>query len=82
MDRNSPNYYVERTEDSVPHTKQLIAYIRELSSSKGVTNGTTPKPSQASPHELPQMAPPMFTLYSPPDLLSRRQINYLENLAI
>ncbi|KAF9645292.1 guanine deaminase [Thelephora ganbajun] len=34
MDRESPSYYVERTDESVPHTEELIKYIRLLTPSK------------------------------------------------
>ena len=47
MDRESPSYYVERTEESVPHTEELIKYIRSLSPSKGVLRGTVLKSSES-----------------------------------
>jgi len=47
MDRESPDYYVERTEESVPDTVELIGYIRSLSPSKGAFHGAVPKPSKS-----------------------------------
>jgi guanine deaminase len=65
MDRECPSYYVERTEESVPHTEELIEYIRSLSPSRGVSHGTVPKPSEphtgssvdGSPYVYPVLTP-------------------------
>jgi len=57
MDRNSPDYYVERTEDSIPHTKEVIAYIRGLSPSK-----------DGSPYVYPILTP-RFALSTTEELL-------------
>ena len=46
MDRNSPDYYVEKTEDSVPDTELLIADIRNLSPSKGASHGAISEHSE------------------------------------
>lgn len=47
MDRESPDYYVERTDESVPDTEKLIEYIRSLSLSKGMFYRLVPKSSRS-----------------------------------
>ena len=47
MDRMCPSYYVERTEESVPHTEELIKYIKSLSPSKGLFLGIVSKPFES-----------------------------------
>ena len=78
MDRNSPSYYVERTEESVPHTEELIKYINSLSPSEGAFQSTVFKPSgshlvgsaDGSPYVYPVLTP-RFAISTTDELLEK-----------
>lgn len=65
MDRECPSYYVERTEDSIPHTKELIEYIRSLSPSKGMFRGAVPEPFQSHPGTSADGSPYVYPVLTP-----------------
>ena len=43
MDRESPDYYIEKTAESVPDTEKLIEYIRSLPHANGVFHCAAPE---------------------------------------
>ena len=49
MDRELPDYYVERTEESLPDTIQVNNYIKSLPPSKGVFRCPDPDPCKSHP---------------------------------
>ena len=65
MDRECPSYYVERTEDSVPHTEELIRYVRSLSPSKGVFHSTAPKPAESHTSSCADGSPYVHPVLTP-----------------
>lgn len=81
MDRNSPDYYVEKTEDSVPDTELLIADIRNLSPSKGASHGAISEHSEpysrahadGSPYVYPILTP-RFAISTTEELLGKLRV--------
>lgn len=65
MDRESPHYYVERTEESMPNTVKLIEYIQSLSPSKGVFHGTAHKPSKSYTGTFADGSPYIYPILTP-----------------
>ena len=65
MDRECPSYYVEQTEESAPHTEELIKYIRSLSSSKGVLHRTVMQPSESHTRNSADGSPYVYPVLTP-----------------
>lgn len=65
MDLGSPDYYIEQTDESLPQTKQLVEWIRELSPSKGVCDGVMPRPSKIHSETFIDGTPYVYPILTP-----------------
>jgi guanine deaminase len=65
MDRESPVYYLERTEESVPNTIKLMEYIGSLSPSKGAFHDVVPKPSESHMGTSADGSPYIYPILTP-----------------
>ena len=65
MDRESPSYYVERTEESVSNTIKLIEHIRSLSPSKGVFRGAMCRPLESHKRDSADGSPYIYPVLTP-----------------
>jgi len=65
MDRECPHYYVERTEESVPNTIELMEYIRSLSPAKGMFPSAAIKPSESHTRTSTDGSPYIYPILTP-----------------
>jgi guanine deaminase len=82
-ERESPEYYIERTEESIPNTIKLIEYIRSLSPSKGAFCNPVPDPSEPHTKSSPDGTPYIYPVLTPRFAISttERLIESLGKLA-
>ena len=65
MDRECPGDYVEKTEESVPHTNEVIQHIRSLSLSKGAFHDIVPEPLGSHPANSADGSPYVYPVLTP-----------------
>jgi guanine deaminase len=76
MDRECPSDYVEKTEESLPHTEEVIEHIRSLPPSKGAFRGIASRFSHpgnsadGSPYVYPVLTP-RFAISATDELLEK-----------
>ena len=76
MDRECPSDYVEKTEESLPHTEEVIEHIRSLPPSKGASHDIEPSESHpgnsvdGSPYVYPVLTP-RFAISTTDELLGK-----------
>ena len=65
MDRECPSDYVEKTEESIPHTEEVIEHIRSLPPSKGAFHDIVSEPPWSHPGNSADGSPYVYPVLTP-----------------